>query len=435
MNSTNLYVTTTQIILKSDPLNPQSWQDLYRLIPYLRNSLCCVVCSMLLVDPLTPTDAHCQHHLCRKCKGGRKKIKPQCESCKDCNEYSENRGLRILMQMYKRMCITLMHSPIFKCISMQATKPSPGFERGATNLIQLIKEGAIFEDAYESRGGLPKSTYSILPCIYTNSSCPQSQTISQPSQVEHSKPVQVNNQNKSLYSVVYPGSGNKITIKRKPKESTNISVNNVPVHHNLNNTQTREFVEKAVFKKPSIKPKKGCRCGNATATPGKLTCCGQRCPCYVESKACINCKCRGCRNPHRPDGNKVMPFIPALETTKLVIPPVQEIQLQQHIQLLQQAPAPPQINSMPVVGDERISGVKLDTLQLDTQFFTTEPINSQFKAFKYDDTSCGIDQSHYEQNLQIFMDSIQKCNLALNKDNFNMGSTHDLSIEETSEIT
>lgn len=73
MNSTNLYVTTTQIILKADALNPQSWQE-NRLVPYLRNSLCCVVCSMLLVDPLTPAGAQCQHHVCRKCRGGRKKL-------------------------------------------------------------------------------------------------------------------------------------------------------------------------------------------------------------------------------------------------------------------------------------------------------------------------------------------------------------------------
>ncbi|KAJ8975816.1 hypothetical protein NQ317_013747 [Molorchus minor] len=91
MNSTNLYVTTTQIIMKSDPTNPNSWQDLYRLVPYLRNSLCCVVCSYLLVDPLTPMIAQCQHHLCRPCKGGRKKIKPACEGCKDCKDYMENK--------------------------------------------------------------------------------------------------------------------------------------------------------------------------------------------------------------------------------------------------------------------------------------------------------------------------------------------------------
>lgn len=50
--------------------------------------------------------------------------------------------------------------------------------------------------------------------------------------------------------------------------------------------------------------RRGCRCGNATAAPGKLTCCGQRCPCYVDSKACIDCKCKGCRNPHYVDGHK-----------------------------------------------------------------------------------------------------------------------------------
>ncbi len=39
--------------------------------------------------------------------------------------------------------------------------------------------------------------------------------------------------------------------------------------------------------------KHGCRCGNATSTPGKLTCCGQRCPCYVNRSACLGCKCKG----------------------------------------------------------------------------------------------------------------------------------------------
>lgn len=49
----------------------------------------------------------------------------------------------------------------------------------------------------------------------------------------------------------------------------------------------------------------GCRCGTATQTPGKLTCGGQRCACYSENKPCLDCKCRGCRNPHTADGQKV----------------------------------------------------------------------------------------------------------------------------------
>ena len=52
--------------------------------------------------------------------------------------------------------------------------------------------------------------------------------------------------------------------------------------------------------------KKGCRCGNASSTPGKLTCGGQRCPCYVGSRSCVECKCKGCKNPHSVNGEKVI---------------------------------------------------------------------------------------------------------------------------------
>ncbi|CAG7821756.1 unnamed protein product [Allacma fusca] len=70
--------------------------------------------------------------------------------------------------------------------------------------------------------------------------------------------------------------------------------------------------------KPKTQPKirRGCRCGNAAAVPGKLTCCGQRCPCYVEAKACFDCRCKGCRNPHLPGGKKLLQGINAVIDTK-----------------------------------------------------------------------------------------------------------------------
>jgi len=69
-----------------------------------------------------------------------------------------------------------------------------------------------------------------------------------------------------------------------------------------------------------VKRKSGCRCGNATLCPGKLTCCGQRCPCYVDSQACMDCKCKGCRNPHRPGGGKVRPAMPTMQNTQVLYP-------------------------------------------------------------------------------------------------------------------
>ena len=45
------------------------FQDLYRTLPILRNSLSCTVCESLLVEPYTPEDTDCEHHVCKGCKG------------------------------------------------------------------------------------------------------------------------------------------------------------------------------------------------------------------------------------------------------------------------------------------------------------------------------------------------------------------------------
>jgi male-specific lethal 2 len=147
----------------------------------------------------------------------------------------------------------------------------------------------------------------------------------------------------TIYSVMYTGSGNKITLKRKPPDDVGAVApvapgNNVSAFKSSSlpafmsafqmTILKTENVMNSNFKRPPIQQpppqqqptnvitaptssnpndpqkRRGCRCGNATAAPGKLTCCGQRCPCYVDSKACIDCKCKGCRNPHYVDGHK-----------------------------------------------------------------------------------------------------------------------------------
>ncbi|KAK3877424.1 hypothetical protein Pcinc_017865 [Petrolisthes cinctipes] len=125
------------------------------------------------------------------------------------------------------------------------------------------------------------------------------------------------NNGSSMYSVMYAdGDSTKITIKRKPPDIDNAN-KPVPVEPETLPPGNQELIRKPK-PKPKPKPKrKGCRCGNATPTPGKLTCCGQRCPCYVEAKACIECRCRGCRNPHRPGGKKVRPVIPQLANIQI----------------------------------------------------------------------------------------------------------------------
>lgn len=417
MNAISLYVSASRLLFQSDTENP-NYSDLYRLVPYLRQSLSCTVCANLLVEPYSPQV--CQHHVCRNCIGGRKNLKPTCSSCKTYHNYSANAQLRILLQCYKSLCSHILGTPavystMHKYVHVDALTNGSNEPH---NLAELIDEGAQFHDDYKSNSGLPKSAFSILPCIFTSTPSSSSQNqnntnsittvakkpapttltptvdssfirISAPSQVTvnaptvsstsepkekftvvtnptilKNQPIKTVSNGTALYSVLYTGSGNKITIKRKTddtnfttantmstKEMLNIlSVNSPKIQqhhhpqkiqqiqqiqsiqshqtHKIHTTSSPQIIhaqhpmhkiittQPQNFKKPMIqtintltKPllkRKGCRCGNATPTPGKLTCCGQRCPCYVESKSCVDCKCRGCRNPHRIDGLKVI---------------------------------------------------------------------------------------------------------------------------------
>ncbi|XP_043288641.1 E3 ubiquitin-protein ligase MSL2 [Venturia canescens] len=354
MNATSLYVSTCRLVLQADVEDPNSWTDLYRLVPYLRQSLSCTVCSNLLIEPHTPTETNCQHHVCRACRGGRKKLKPSCGWCKDYEKYIENVQLRILLQCYKKLCEYLRSTGIYRnlILSVAASNSSNNCPAamGANSLMELLQEGAGFKDEFKCNAGLSKSAYSILPCVYTSTTSTQTQANTLPTidnlatqTVPDSPAIRTVSNGSSIYSVMYAGSGNKITIKRKAATSiedeemvhqegdvaTRGSVGGVkciPSSHLTYGSTSQKKSSKGIkasgsFKKPrsssTRSKRKGCRCGNATAIPGKLTCCGQRCPCYVESKPCIECRCRGCRNPHTADGLKIRPHIPELHNLQL----------------------------------------------------------------------------------------------------------------------
>lgn len=172
MNATSLYVSTCRLVLQADLEEPNSWTDLYRLVPYLRQSLSCTVCSNLLIEPHTPTETNCQHHVCRGCRGGRKKLKPSCGWCKDYEKYVENVQLRILLQCYKKLCEYLTSTSIYRTLLLAVSNSgnqSNGSQMGAQSLMELIQEGTGFKDEFKSTAGLSKSAYSILPCVYNTS--------------------------------------------------------------------------------------------------------------------------------------------------------------------------------------------------------------------------------------------------------------------------
>lgn len=284
MNATSLYVSTCRLVVQANTEEQSSWNDLYRLLPYLRQALSCTVCDLLLVEPYSP-ESSCQHHVCKSCRGRKKKLKPSCSWCKCDNSYNENVQLRILLQCYKKLNEYLVGTSIFKKLKFNE---STG---GTSGLSEIIEEGAGFKDEFNSYAGLSKSALKQLPCALM-----QNPTVSVQTQTNNSVLVE-----KNLDSC---GANQSLTIpiiQTAPVLHTEVSA--LPIDAN----SAPKDLKSSRNPKPKIK-RKGCRCGNATSSPGKLTCCGQRCPCYVEAKACTDCRCRGCRNPHIPGGKKMRFF-------------------------------------------------------------------------------------------------------------------------------
>lgn len=237
MNATSLYVSTCRLVLQADVEDSSSWTDLFRLVPYLRQSLSCTVCGNLLIEPYTPTETNCQHHVCRSCKGGKKKLKPSCSWCKNYDKYVENVQLRILLQCYKKLCEYVTSTAIYRTIFVSSTSNGTSCD-GSSSLVDLIQEGAGFKDDFKSTAGLSKSAYSILPCVYTSTSTQTQTALASSNIVQAESAISLQTldsqgtrsvpNGSSLYSVMYPGPGNKITIKRKATDVDDEIVDSKP---------------------------------------------------------------------------------------------------------------------------------------------------------------------------------------------------------------
>lgn len=156
MNATSLYVSTCRLVIQANTEEQSSWNDLYRLLPYLRQALSCTVCDFLLVEPYSP-ESSCQHHVCKSCRGRKKKLKPSCSWCKCYDSYSENVQLRILLQCYKKLNEYLVGTSIFRKLKANESNG------GTSGLSEIIEEGAGFKDEFNSYAGLSKSALKQLP--------------------------------------------------------------------------------------------------------------------------------------------------------------------------------------------------------------------------------------------------------------------------------
>uniref|UniRef100_A0A4W4H0C4 E3 ubiquitin-protein ligase MSL2 n=1 Tax=Electrophorus electricus TaxID=8005 RepID=A0A4W4H0C4_ELEEL len=447
VNATTLYVSACRSVLQCDPRDPQSLTELYKLLPFFRQSLSCLVCGNLLQDPIAPTNSSCQHYVCKACKGKKMMMKPSCSWCKDYDQFEENKQLCILVDCYRKLCEYIAGSSLAPHISNAAggspdilallneglsldssnmdelagDLPSPhtgDIKHDGGSLLLSVEEvlrtlepdpvpqdecPAILQPGLEVLGNGngafdcaaaadPPRRLSSLPFDSAAALAPQhpaSQQNPQPSSgiscsaitprvprssrkrsrsesdsekiqplpistiirgpaLGASVPVPVKCEPKApaqaaphLVAVPNGGGLSKVgkallvpskSVKKSldqhgPKKAYAKSKQGTPKSKDktkerlAGNSLVPGSPTKVVYKKPQ--EKKGCKCGRATQNPSVLTCRGQRCPCYSNRKACLDCICRGCQNSYMANGEKKLEAfaVPekALEQTRLTL--------------------------------------------------------------------------------------------------------------------
>uniref|UniRef100_A0A8C8ETG8 E3 ubiquitin-protein ligase MSL2 n=1 Tax=Oncorhynchus tshawytscha TaxID=74940 RepID=A0A8C8ETG8_ONCTS len=502
VNATTLYVSACRSVLQCDPRDPRALAELYKQLPFFRQSLSCLVCGNLLQDPIAPTNSQCQHYVCRGCKGQRMLLKPSCSWCKDYSRFQENRQLSLLVHCYRKLCLYIAQSPLAPHIASAAsdspdllailneglslaeseqegedtmdlasqsppTAPSisdlrptealPAEESQEEGLIPvggvnglhdcnglanqdlpppitLATGGGVLkqeslgeelpvcvdvvgsgevglcnistfgEELNKHGGGLLLSVEEVLRTLEpepnpelpdqpdnpsTSPASPQP-TPALPRLPPHCHRKRSRSESDSEKVQPLPiatilrgpplGATNPLhlptaTVKREPKLPSAITPphlapvpnggppkvgktmlvsskglkkslehhggpkkaytkarqgvpkpraqprDRLPPHGHAHPLSHPPSASKPLYKKPV--EKKGCKCGRATQNPSVLTCRGQRCPCYSNRKACLDCICRGCQNSYMANGEKKLEAfaVPekALEQTRLTL--------------------------------------------------------------------------------------------------------------------
>ena len=158
MSAINLYITTCRYVIQSNPQDPESWVELYKYLPYLRQALSCCVCTQVFHCPMGPVESKCQHHVCKECVGGKMRLKPQCGWCNNFDDFVEKPQLRIVVQCFKKLCEYIASSAVSLHLASSCTN-SVGTVSG-NQLLSIIQEAVAIKD---DNTNIPNSINKILP--------------------------------------------------------------------------------------------------------------------------------------------------------------------------------------------------------------------------------------------------------------------------------
>lgn len=262
------YISAARIVLQADCTDPSTWRELHALLQILREHFSCRVCRSL-VDRPKPYLAGFA-----------------CTACANAQTTDVELADVVFLQNFKAMC-----SQVIRMASLYRAICARDEDR---RLVELLNEVA---GPTNRRNGLVNGVAVIKQeanhCdnVRSNTATP---IVQRPS-VKIETP---SNVNVGLQAFDVRPENRKIENQPKP----NVIPTKRKVCFSYFRFPIKKFYSNNYVLQRNVS-RSGCRCGKASSFPGKLTCFGQRCPCYTEQRPCDQCKCRGCRNPRQKQSN------------------------------------------------------------------------------------------------------------------------------------
>lgn len=250
----------------------------------------------------------------------RAKVTSTSDTLEDCVSSSDGNSIYATNSLHHELVTEGISDPKFGHVLTIDTKTLPG-ENGCAEDSEVEEQNSVDAVAHQHRGA--NSHHHNYSSSEPASSGPNSPNYDHSTRLYHnvSSEHDYNSSLTAIYSVSMTNDeAPKLKIRRTDRGSPGVASRAQLASPEKNpdldtSPKTTERKNKLSRKKSKHRQKsKGCRCGLATPNPGKLTCCGQRCPCYSAFRGCLpECRCRGCKNTRNTD-TSVVPDLSVVPT-------------------------------------------------------------------------------------------------------------------------
>ena len=364
MNATTLYVEACKCMLSLETDNQAVWDQLFHLLPKLRQALSCRVCGGLLIDPYGSHS--CEHHVCKGCLRRKRALIPGCRWCTNLEKLTEDKQARIVLACYQKLCECIAQ----KAASVQRLSTQNGeynktlaiIQEAVTSPISLAdfpsnRQGQVQVNNSElnsknSTGGnlnmaaesrvpvtvLPPEMKPLPPKKVAKLLASPTGSHGQKEKKKKKKPFKGSyyNYGKKKKSPVKINTG-ATNLSYSPDIENNVLVNMNSLDFNSGDCshevtkdeddneeiQVVDNVEPEIHVKPDLQLKevavvtppgkhkrkgklKRCSCGTSSKLQSPR-CVSMRCPCFSDGGSCEHCPCVNCGNPFSNNNDKVSP--------------------------------------------------------------------------------------------------------------------------------